>query len=82
MDHRQLAADVLRSVGGRENINKVTHCVTRLRFELKNSKIPNAEEIKKMDGVLTVIQQEDSIKWSLGTKSFPYSTSCLPFWET
>ncbi|WP_339276141.1 beta-glucoside-specific PTS transporter subunit IIABC [Paenibacillus sp. FSL W8-0426] len=71
MDHRQLAADVLRSVGGRENINKVTHCVTRLRFELKNSKIPNAEEIKKMDGVLTVIQQGGQYQVVIGNQVVP-----------
>ncbi|MEC0125549.1 beta-glucoside-specific PTS transporter subunit IIABC [Paenibacillus pabuli] len=71
MDHRQLATDVLRSVGGKENINKVTHCVTRLRFELKNSKIPNAEEIKKMDGVLTVIQQGGQYQVVIGNQVVP-----------
>ncbi|WP_217363768.1 PTS transporter subunit EIIC [Paenibacillus sp. DCT19] len=71
MDHRQLATDVLRSVGGKENINKVTHCVTRLRFELKNNKIPNAEEIKKMDGVLTVIQQGGQYQVVIGNQVVP-----------
>ncbi|WP_149847202.1 beta-glucoside-specific PTS transporter subunit IIABC [Paenibacillus sp. 37] len=71
MDHRQLATDVLRSVGGKENINKVTHCVTRLRFELKNSKIPNAEEIKAMDGVLTVIQQGGQYQVVIGNQVVP-----------
>ncbi|WP_145326297.1 beta-glucoside-specific PTS transporter subunit IIABC [Paenibacillus xylanexedens] len=71
MDHRQLATDVLRSVGGKENINKVTHCVTRLRFELKNSRIPNAEEIKAMDGVLTVIQQGGQYQVVIGNQVVP-----------
>ncbi|MGO4731072.1 beta-glucoside-specific PTS transporter subunit IIABC [Paenibacillus sp. 2KB_22] len=71
MDHRQLAEDVLRSVGGTANINKVTHCVTRLRFELKDSKLSDTEEIKKMNGVLTVIQQGGQYQVVIGNQVVP-----------
>ena len=36
MKYEQLAKDILKNVGGRENISSVVHCVTRLRFQLKD----------------------------------------------
>lgn len=71
MSHRQLAEEVLRGVGGQENINKVTHCVTRLRFELKDNKLPDTEEIKKMKGVVTVIQQGGQYQVVIGNEVVP-----------
>lgn len=68
MDQRQLAAEVLRSVGGKENINNVTHCVTRLRFELKDNNLPDTEEIKKLEGVISVIQQGGQYQVVIGNK--------------
>ena len=35
MAYEQLAKDILAGVGGKENINSVVHCTTRLRFKLK-----------------------------------------------
>lgn len=50
-----LAKDILANVGGKENINSLTHCVTRLRFKLKDESKANTEVLKKMEGVVTVI---------------------------
>ena len=36
MKYEKLAKDILKHVGGRENINSVVHCITRLRFQLKD----------------------------------------------
>lgn len=55
-DHSKLAADVLAAVGGKENVSSATHCITRLRFNLKDAGIPKEEEIKKIPGVLGVVQ--------------------------
>ncbi|GAB1154699.1 beta-glucoside-specific PTS transporter subunit IIABC [Paenibacillus illinoisensis] len=71
MNHRQLAESVLRSVGGQSNINKVSHCVTRLRFELKDNKLPDTDEIKQMDGVITVIQQGGQYQVVIGNQVVP-----------
>ncbi|MGG6313089.1 PTS transporter subunit EIIC [Paenibacillus macerans] len=49
------ASEVLKAVGGTNNITTVTHCMTRLRFNLKDESIPNAEEIKKIPGVLGTV---------------------------
>lgn len=50
--NEQIAEKVLQAVGGKDNITFVTHCMTRLRFNLKDQSIPNEDEIKKMKGVL------------------------------
>ena len=36
MKYRELAENIVKAVGGKENINSLTHCVTRLRFKLKD----------------------------------------------
>lgn len=55
-DYTGLSKDILKLVGGKENINSVFHCVTRLRFKLKDEKLANTEEIKNLEGVVTVRQ--------------------------
>jgi beta-glucoside PTS system EIICBA component len=55
-DYTGLSRNILELVGGKENINSVFHCVTRLRFKLKDEKLANTEEIKSLEGVVTVRQ--------------------------
>ncbi|MEE3489016.1 MAG: PTS transporter subunit EIIC [Bulleidia sp.] len=52
IDNEKIASDVLEAVGGKENIISVQHCITRLRFNLKDQSIPDAERIKKINGVI------------------------------
>jgi len=54
--YEKLAQDILAKVGGKENINGLTHCITRLRFKLKDESIAKTDELKNMDGVVTVMQ--------------------------
>ena len=56
MKYEALAKSIIENVGGTENINNLTHCVTRLRFKLKNENKANTDVLKKMDGIVTVIQ--------------------------
>ncbi len=56
MKYEQLAREILEKVGGPENINGLTHCITRLRFKLKDESIAKTDELKAMDGVVTVMQ--------------------------
>ena len=55
MDFKQLAATILENVGGKENVDKVVHCATRLRFTLKDESKANTDAIKGTKGVLSVI---------------------------
>lgn len=54
-DNHKIAAAVLAAVGGKSNVSMVTHCMTRLRFNLKDTSIPKEEEIKNIPGVAGVM---------------------------
>ncbi|SEL02668.1 PTS system beta-glucoside-specific IIA component, Glc family /PTS system beta-glucoside-specific IIB component, Glc family /PTS system beta-glucoside-specific IIC component, Glc family [Carnobacterium iners] len=56
MKYEALAKSIIENVGGTKNINDVTHCVTRLRFKLKDDSKANTNFLKKMDGIVTVIK--------------------------
>ena len=57
-NYTKLAADIIENVGGKENIESLTHCVTRLRFKLKDESKANDEVLKNMDGVVTVVKSK------------------------
>lgn len=56
MKYEQLAKDIIANVGGKENISSVVHCITRLRFKLKDEGKANTDALKNMDGVITVMK--------------------------
>ena len=49
--YEQLCNDILEQVGGKENISFVTHCMTRLRMNVKDLGKVNQEKLKKIKGV-------------------------------
>lgn len=49
---KKLAVEIVELVGGKDNIFSVIHCMTRLRFVLKDKSVPNIEEIKSLKGVI------------------------------
>ncbi|GAA0092088.1 beta-glucoside-specific PTS transporter subunit IIABC [Paraclostridium bifermentans] len=54
--YKQLAQDIIKNVGGKENINGLTHCITRLRFKLKDESIANDDVLKNMGDIVTVMK--------------------------
>jgi PTS system beta-glucosides-specific IIC component len=56
MKYEKLAKDIIANVGGKDNVNSLAHCITRLRFKLKDESKANTEILKKMDGVVTVVK--------------------------
>lgn len=54
--YTELVGNILKNIGGADNIISVTHCVTRLRFNLKDESIANDDVLKNMDGVVTVMK--------------------------
>ena len=52
----KLAENIVSNVGGRENVISLTHCITRLRFKLRDETKAKDEVIKNMDGVVTVMK--------------------------
>ena len=55
MDFKTMASSILSGVGGKENVSQVVHCATRLRFTLKDDTKADTEAIKKIKGVLSVV---------------------------
>ena len=51
-----LARIIIQNVGGKSNIISLTHCVTRLRFKLKDESKAQTDVLKDTDGIVTVIQ--------------------------
>lgn len=56
MDLSKMATEIVDAVGGKENIQSLTHCVTRLRFVLVDESIPDDARIKSMKKVLGVMR--------------------------
>lgn len=54
VDYDQLGKDIVKNVGGVANVENVIHCITRVRFYLKDDNKANDEVIKNMQGVLDV----------------------------
>ena len=72
-----LAQDIVKNVGGKENINNVTHCITRLRFKLKDESKANEKALKEMDEVITVMQSAGQYQVVVGNKvSLVYADVC------
>ena len=51
-----LARIIIQNVGGKDNITSITHCITRLRFKLKDESKANTDILKDTEGIVTVIQ--------------------------
>lgn len=51
-----LARIIIQNVGGKANVISLTHCITRLRFRLKDESKANSDILKETDGIVTVIQ--------------------------
>ena len=66
-DNKQIAADVLEAVGGKENVSGVFHCMTRLRFTLADQSIVNDETVKAVNGVLGTMEKGGMYQVIIGT---------------
>ena len=66
MNIKQTAGMIVKAVGGKSNIKEMFHCVTRLRFYLKDESVVNLEEIKKIDGVLGAQYQTEQLQIIIG----------------
>ncbi|MDO5517829.1 MAG: beta-glucoside-specific PTS transporter subunit IIABC [Clostridium sp.] len=64
--YQKLAEDIVKNVGGKGNINGLTHCITRLRFKLKDESKANDDIIKNMDGVVTLVKSAGQYQVVIG----------------
>ncbi|WP_399629054.1 PTS transporter subunit EIIC [Sporosarcina sp. SG10008] len=54
----RMAKDIFANIGGKENIQRLSHCMTRLRLVLKDDSKANIDTLKKVDGVMGVIEDD------------------------
>lgn len=57
MTEKELASTLLMLVGGKQNIVAVEHCMTRLRFNLKDSSQADTQKILNIQGIISVVDK-------------------------
>lgn len=72
-----LARIILQNVGGKENVINLTHCITRLRFTLKDESKAQTEILKDTDGIINVLQVSGQYQIVIGNHvADVYDTVC------
>lgn len=66
--YQELAKEIVKQVGGKDNVVSLTHCITRLRFKLKDESIANDDIIKGLDGVVTVMKSGGQYQVVIGNQ--------------
>lgn len=61
-----LARIIIQNIGGKSNVISVTHCITRLRFKLKDESKTNTDVLKNTDGIVTVMQSAGQYQVVIG----------------
>ena len=54
MDYKEIGQKILEAVGGKENVQNLTHCATRLRFTLADDSKADDEAVKAIDSVVSL----------------------------
>ncbi|WP_265456339.1 beta-glucoside-specific PTS transporter subunit IIABC [Enterococcus sp. HY326] len=68
VNYQDLAKDVIKNVGGKENVATAWNCVTRLRFNLNDKDAVKIDEIKKIDGVMGAQFSGDQFQVVIGNR--------------
>jgi beta-glucoside (arbutin/salicin/cellobiose) PTS system EIICB component len=80
-NYAALANDVVSALGGKDNIVAVTHCMTRLRFVLKDETLTDIARLKSMSGVLGVVRNDNQCQVIVGntvSQAYREVVSLLP----
>ena len=65
-NYTNMAEQIIKNVGGVDNVLQLTHCVTRLRFQLKDYNIANRDIVKDIDGVLSIVEGNNQFQIVVG----------------
>lgn len=68
MDYKEFSKQLIEYVGGEQNIDAVVHCMTRLRFTLKNRDIVQSDKIQNLEGVIDTVSNKISYQVVIGTE--------------
>jgi phosphotransferase system IIB component len=78
MGTQEVIKSIIHLVGGKNNINKVWHCMTRLRFDLIDDNKVNQSEIKTLPGVLGAQMQSEQFQIIIGPKVNSWYEQIVP----
>lgn len=67
MNYKLVAENIIKQVGGKENVKNVAHCLTRLRLTLTDNDKVNEDGLINVDGVIKVVKQSGQIQVVIGT---------------
>ena len=65
-NYAALANQILTAIGGADNVVAVTHCMTRLRFVVKDNQRVDAPALKALQGVLGVVRSDNQCQVIIG----------------
>lgn len=65
-NYENLAKEIVRYIGGVENVNTLIHCATRLRFKVKNTRNVDKKNLEQLEGVITVLDSGGQIQVVIG----------------
>ena len=80
-NYAALASSVITALGGVDNISAVTHCMTRLRFVIKDDALIDSPTLKTIPGVLGVVRSDNQCQVIIGntvSQAFQEVVSLLP----
>ena len=77
MEYKEEAKQILELVGGEKNVNSLVHCVTRLRFELKDEGKADKEALNKLSYVLQVVNSGGQYQVVIGPAVHDYYEAIL-----
>lgn len=80
-NYAALARSVIAALGGVDNISAVTHCMTRLRFVIKDDALIDSPTLKTIPGVLGVVRSDNQCQVIIGntvSQAFQEVVSLLP----
>lgn len=72
MKFERESEEIIKLVGGKENVVSLVHCATRLRFKLKKTSVANKAELEKMKDVLSVVNSGGQYQVVIGNKVSDY----------
>ncbi|NRY63250.1 beta-glucoside-specific PTS transporter subunit IIABC [Clostridium beijerinckii] len=67
MDYKQLSKDIIKNIGGVENVSALTHCATRLRFNLKDDNKAATDILKNTKGIMGVVNKGGQYQVIIGS---------------
>lgn len=68
VNYKHIAEAIIKHIGGKENIENVVHCATRLRFLLKDTSLVHEEELKQIKGVAGIQPKAARFQVIIGTQ--------------